>query len=344
MSAHPFTGRYPSARPRRLRGSAWVRALTAQTRLAPADLIQAVILREADAPAGPVPAMPGVARATPEEAVEAARAARDAGLPALALFPHTGPDARDETGTQALDEGNLMCRAARAIKAAVPDIGLIGDVALDPYTSHGHDGLMRDGVILNDETVAVLAKQALVLADAGFDVLAPSDMMDGRVGAIRAALDEASRQDRMILSYAVKYASAFYGPYRDAIGSRGVLTGDKRTYQMDPANAGEGLREAALDVAEGADMLMVKPGLPYLDVLARVKDAFGLPTVAFQVSGEYAMLACAAEAGAFDRRAAGLEALMAFKRAGADAVISYYATEAAGWLAGDADPPRNRGL
>ena len=337
MSAHPYAGRYPSARPRRLRGAPWVRALTAESRLAPADLIQAVILREPDAPAGPVPAMPGVVRVTPEEAVGVARDAERLGLPALALFPHTGREARDEAGTQALSDDNLMCRAARAIKRAVPGIGLIADVALDPYTDHGHDGLLRDGEVANDETVAVLAKQAVVLARAGYDTLAPSDMMDGRVGAIRAALDEAGFEDRLILSYAVKYASAFYGPYRDAIGSRGVLQGDKRTYQMDPANADEGLREAALDVAEGADMLMVKPGLPYLDVLARVKAAFGMPTVAFQVSGEYAMLACAAEAGAFDRREAMLEALTCFKRAGADAVISYYAAEAAEWIAA---PPR----
>ena len=333
MSAHPYTGRYPSARPRRLRGAEWVRALTAETRLAPSDLIQAVILREPDAPAGPVPAMPGIVRVTPREAVGVARDAARLGLPALALFPHTGPDARDDEGSQALSDDNLMCRAAREIKEAVPGIGLIGDVALDPYTSHGHDGLLRDGSIANDETVSVLTKQAVVLARAGFDTLAPSDMMDGRVGAIRAALDEAGYEDRLILSYAVKYASVFYGPYRDAIGSRGVLQGDKRAYQMDPANAEEGLREAGLDVAEGADMLMVKPGLPYIDVLARVKDAFGLPTVAFQVSGEYAMLACAAQTGAFDREAAMLEALACFKRAGADAVISYYATEAAGWLA-----------
>ena len=333
MSAHHYTGRYPSARPRRLRGAAWARDLVAETRLSPADLVQAVILREEDAPAGPVPAMPRVARATPEEAVGIARRAHALGLPALALFPHTGPDARDAAGSAALDEANLMCRAARAIKQAIPQVGLIGDVALDPYTSHGHDGLMEDGGIVNDATVAVLAEQAVVLARAGFDTLAPSDMMDGRVGAIRAALDEAGYADRLILSYAVKYASRFYGPYRDAIGSRGVLRGDKRTYQMDSANTDEALREAALDVAEGADMLMVKPGMPYLDVLSRVKAAFGVPVVAFQVSGEYAMLACAAEGGAFDWRDAAMEALACFKRAGADAVISYYAAEAAGWLA-----------
>ena len=333
MSAHEYTGRYPAARPRRLRAKTWVRSLVAESRLSPADLIQAVILREPEAEAGPVPAMPGVARVTPREAVAVAKEAASLGVPALALFPHTGPEARDERGTAALSDDNLMCRAARAIKEAVPGIGLIADVALDPYTAHGHDGLMADGEVVNDETVEVLAKQAVVLAAAGYDTLAPSDMMDGRVGAIRAALDEAGFEDRLILSYAVKYASRFYGPYRDAIGSRGVLQGDKRTYQMDPANTDEAMREAALDLAEGADMLMVKPGMPYLDVLHRVKAAFGVPTVAFQVSGEYAMLAAAAEAGAFDRREAGLEALACFKRAGADAVISYYATEAAGWLA-----------
>lgn len=305
--------------------------------MAPADLIQAVILREPDADAGPVPAMPGVMRVTPREAVAVAKEAQSLGVPALALFPYTGADQRDEEGTRALADDNLMCRAARMIKEAVPAIGLIGDVALDPYTEHGHDGLVVNGDIVNDDTVAVLAKQAVVLAEAGFDVLAPSDMMDGRVGAIRAALDEAGFEDRAILSYAVKYASRFYGPYRDAIGSRGVLQGDKRTYQMNPANTDEAMREAALDIAEGADMLMVKPGLPYLDVIARVKAAFGVPTVAFQVSGEYAMLACAAEAGAFDYREAGLETLMSFKRAGADAVISYYANRAAGWLAADGD-------
>ena len=333
MSAHEYTGRYPLARPRRLRGAPWVRRLVAETRLSPADLVQAVILREPDAPASPVPAMPGVVRVTPREAVEVARDAAALGVPALALFPYTDASARDAEGTGALSDENLMCRAARAIKRDVPEVGLIGDVALDPYTEHGHDGLLRDGVVVNDETVDVLARQAVVLARAGFDVVAPSDMMDGRVGAIRAGLDEAGFEDRLILSYAVKYASRFYGPYRDAIGSRGVLQGDKRTYQMDPANTDEGLREAAMDLAEGADMLMVKPGMPYLDVLSRVKAAFGVPTVAFQVSGEYAMLACAAEAGAFDRREAGLEALACFKRAGADAVISYYALEAARWLA-----------
>ena len=259
-------------------------------------------------------------------------AARAAGIPALALFPYTETSERDPDGSGASDPDNLMCQAARAIKREVPEIGLIADVALDPYTDHGHDGILRDGVIVNDETVEILVRQGLVLAEAGFDVLAPSDMMDGRIGALRAALDAEGYEDRMLLSYAVKYASKFYGPYRDAIGSRGVLQGDKRTYQMDPRNGAEGLREVTLDLAEGADMVMVKPGLPYLDMVHRVKAAFPVPVAAFQVSGEYAMLACAAEAGAFEFEAAALEALLAFKRAGADMVISYYAIAAAGWL------------
>ena len=334
MLTQPFPGRYPQTRARRLRSAPWIRALVAETRLSPADLIQAVILREEDAPAGPVPAMPGVARMTPDEVADAAPRLAALGLPALALFPHTRPAQRGGDAGLALDPGNLMCRAARAVKARAPEIGLIADVALDPYTDHGHDGLMDEaGRILNDETNTVLARQAVVLAEAGYDTLAPSDMMDGRVGVIRAALDEAGHQDRLIVSYAVKYASRFYGPYRDAIGSRGVLRGDKRTYQMDPANAQEGLREVAMDLAEGADMVMVKPGLPYLDMVTRVKEAFRVPTVAFQVSGEYAMLAAAAEAGAFEMREAGLEALISFKRAGADAVITYYAEDAVRWMA-----------
>jgi porphobilinogen synthase len=306
--------------------------MVAETNLTPANLVQAVILREDDAPAGPIPAMAGVTRSTVEEAVGIARRARDLAVPALALFPYTDASARSPDGAAALDADNLMARAARALKREVPELGLIGDVALDPYTDHGHDGLLRDGVIVNDETVGILSEQAVVLAEAGFDVVAPSDMMDGRVGAIRAALDRSGFEDRLILSYAVKYASRFYGPYRDAIGSRGVLQGDKRTYQMDPRNAAEGLREVTLDLAEGADMVMVKPGLPYLDMIARVKQAFPVPVAAFQVSGEYAMLRCAADQGAFEFEAAALEALTGFRRAGADLVISYYALDAASWL------------
>lgn len=332
MSQSSFPGRFPSTRLRRLRGTPWIRDLTAETTLRPEHLIQAVILREDDTPAGPIPAMSGIERSTVEESVETAMMARDAGVKALALFPHTGPRDRDSDGTAALDPENLMCRAARAIKDSVPEIGLIGDVALDPYTDHGHDGLLRDGEIVNDGTVAVLTEQATVLAAAGYDVVAPSDMMDGRIGALRHKLDHEGFADRLILSYAVKYASKFYGPYRDAIGSRGVLQGDKRTYQMDPRNSEEGMREVALDLAEGADMVMVKPGLPYLDMIRRTKDEFGVPVAAFQVSGEYAMLRCAADEGAFDFEDAALEALRCFRRAGTDMIISYYATDAARWI------------
>ncbi|MGV6819137.1 MAG: porphobilinogen synthase [Parvularcula sp.] len=332
MIASNFPGRYPATRLRRLRHAPWVREMVAEARLAPQNLIQAVILRDDTAEAGPIPAMEGVHRLTVEEAVVAAQHAAGLGIPALALFPYTTPADRSADAAHALAPDNLMARAARTIKAAVPEIGLIGDVALDPYTDHGHDGLLKDGVILNDATVDVLRQQAAVLAAAGFDVLAPSDMMDGRVGAIREILDADGFEDRLILSYAVKYASRFYGPYRDAIGSRGVLQGDKRTYQMDPRNAAEGLREVELDLAEGADMVMVKPGLPYLDMVTRVKDRFSVPVTAFQVSGEYAMLRAASAAGAFDFKEAALEALVAFRRAGADTIISYYASDAAEWL------------
>ncbi len=304
-----------------------------ENRLAASDFIQAVILREEDDPAE-IRAMRGVTRSTVAEAVELARRAKGLGVPALALFPYTAAADRDAEGSGAFAADNLMGRAGRAIKEAVPDMLLIGDVALDPYTDHGHDGLMDDaGRILNDETVEALCRQALTLAKVGYDIVAPSDMMDGRVGALRQALDAQGREEVLILSYAVKYASRFYGPYRDAVGSGGALRGDKKTYQMDPGNAEEGLREAALDVAEGADLLMVKPGLPYLDMIRRVKDAFGLPTVAFQVSGEYAMLRAAADQGAFDFTPALLENLMCFRRAGADAVITYAAIDAAEALA-----------
>jgi porphobilinogen synthase len=259
---------------------------------------------------------------------EAERAARLA-IPCLALFPYTDPALRDADGTEALNADNLVCRAIRAIKQAVPEIGILCDVALDPYTSHGHDGLMRDGVIVNDETVAVLVKQALVEAEAGCDIIAPSDMMDGRVGAIRSALDAAGFIDVQIMAYAAKYASAFYGPFRDAIGSNATLTGDKRTYQMDPANTHEALREVELDIAEGADMVMVKPGMPYLDIVRRVKDAFGMPTFAYQVSGEYAMIMAAARNGWLDGDKAMMESLLAFKRAGADGVLTYFAARVA---------------
>jgi porphobilinogen synthase len=275
-------------------------------------------------------AMPGVKRYAIDRLAEAVGKAAELGVPAVALFPYTDPAKKDADGTYATDPGNLMCRAVRALKAAHPAIGVICDVALDPYTSHGHDGLLRDGTIVNDATVEVLVRQALALADAGCDVIAPSDMMDGRVGAIRQALDARGLQDVMIMSYAAKYASGFYGPFRDAIGSTGNLGGaSKSTYQMDPANGDEAIREVALDLAEGADMVMVKPGMPYLDIVRRVKDAFAVPTYAYQVSGEYSMIRAAAERGWIDGTRAMMESLLCFKRAGADGVLSYFAVEAA---------------
>jgi porphobilinogen synthase len=277
--------------------------------------------------------MPGVVRYSVDAALRAAETAMKLRIPALALFPNTDPRLRDEAGSEALNPDNLVCRALVAIKREFPDLGLAADVALDPYTSHGHDGLLADGRILNDETVAVLVDQAKVLAAAGADVVAPSDRMEGRVGAIRNALDAAGYIDTQILSYAAKYASCFYGPFRDAVGSSATLHGDKRTYQMDPANGDEALREAALDIDQGADMLMVKPGLPYLDVLWRVKEAFGLPTLVYQVSGEYAMIEAAAQNGWLDGEKAMMESLMAFKRAGADAILTYFAPRAAERLA-----------
>jgi porphobilinogen synthase len=273
--------------------------------------------------------MPGVERLPIADLVREAERAAKLAIPCLALFPYTDPKLRDDAGSEALNRDNLVCRAIRAIKKEVPEIGVLCDVALDPYTSHGHDGLLRDGVIVNDETVAVLVKQALVEAEAGCDIIAPSDMMDGRVGAIRRALDQAGFVDVQIMSYAAKYASAFYGPFRDAVGSNATLIGDKRTYQMDPANSDEALREVALDIDEGADMIMVKPGLPYLDVLARVKETFGMPTFAYQVSGEYAMIMAAAQNGWIDGEKAMLESLIAFKRAGADGVLTYFAPRVA---------------
>ncbi|MGA6974912.1 MAG: porphobilinogen synthase, partial [Pseudolabrys sp.] len=247
----------------------------------------------------------------------------------IALFPYTNPGLRDDTGSEALNPDNLICRAIRAIKKEVPEVGILCDVALDPFTSHGHDGLLRDGIILNDETVALLVKQAVVQAEAGCDIIAPSDMMDGRIGAIRKALDAANFTDVSIMSYAAKYASAFYGPFRDAVGSSKTLTGDKRTYQMDPANTDEALREVALDIQEGADMIMVKPGLPYLDIVQRVKDTFSMPTFAYQVSGEYAMIMAAAQNGWVDGERAMMESLVAFKRAGCDGVLTYFAPRVA---------------
>jgi porphobilinogen synthase len=327
---HRYTGRFPLARPRRNRRDEWTRRLVAEHTLTAGDLIWPIFIREGVDAAEPVASMPGVERLTIDRAVRAAEEAVTLGIPAIALFPVTPPELKDEDGTESGNPQNLMCRAARAIKAAVGNaLGLIGDVALDPYTSHGHDGVIRDGYVANDETVAILCRQALVQAEAGIDVIAPSDMMDGRVGAIRAALDQAGLIHTRIMSYAAKYASAFYGPFRDAVGSGSVLKGDKKTYQMDPANTDEALREVAMDIAEGADMVMVKPGLPYLDVVRRVKDAFAMPTFAYQVSGEYAMIAAAARNGWIDGERAMMESLLAFKRAGADGVLTYFAPSAA---------------
>ncbi|WP_019016204.1 porphobilinogen synthase [Elioraea tepidiphila] len=325
-----YTGRFPTARPRRNRRDDWTRRLVAEHTLTADDLIWPIFIREGVDASEPVASMPGVERLTIDRAVRAAEEAVALGIPAIALFPVTPSELKDEDGTESGNPQNLMCRAARAIKAAVGGaIGLVGDVALDPYTSHGHDGVIRDGYVANDESVAILCKQALVQAEAGIDVIAPSDMMDGRVGAIRATLDQAGLIHIRIMSYAAKYASAFYGPFRDAVGSGGALKGDKKTYQMDPANTDEALREVAMDIAEGADMVMVKPGMPYLDVVRRVKDAFGMPTFAYQVSGEYAMIAGAARNGWLDGERAMMESLLAFKRAGADGVLTYFAPAAA---------------
>jgi len=314
---------------RRNRKSDWSRRLVRENTLTVDDLIWPIFVREGEKVREAVPSMPGVERLSVDEVVRAAEQAARLGIPALALFPNTDPDLRDATGSEAQNGNNLVCRALRAIKAAVPNIGIVTDVALDPYTSHGHDGLLEGERILNDATVALLVRQAIVQAEAGADVIAPSDMMDGRVAAIRAGLDAAGFEDVQIMSYAAKYASAFYGPFRDAIGTAKTLSGDKRTYQMDPANGLEALREAALDVEEGADMLMVKPGLPYLDIVYRLKEAFGMPTYAYQVSGEYAMIEGAARNGWVDGDRTMLESLMAFKRAGADGVLTYFAPRVA---------------
>ncbi|MCE2933928.1 MAG: porphobilinogen synthase [Hyphomicrobiales bacterium] len=318
---------------RRARKAEWARKLMRENRLTVEDLIWPVFITEGTGVTEAIATMPGVNRYSVDQAVEQAREAASLGIPALALFPNTPSHLRDETGSEALNPDNLICRAIRAIKAAVPEIGIITDVALDPYTSHGHDGLVAEGRILNDETVAVLVRQALIQADAGADVIAPSDMMDGRVAAIREALDAAGFADVSIMAYAAKYASAFYGPFRDAVGSSGTLKGDKKTYQMDPANAAEALREVELDLAEGADYVMVKPGMPYLDIITRVKEHFGVPTFAYQVSGEYAMIMAAAERGMLDGEKAMLETLLAFKRAGCDGILTYFAPRAARLLA-----------
>ena len=319
-------------RPRRNRKAEWTRRLVRETVLTCDDLIWPIFLVEGSNRREPVRSMPGVERVSVDVAVREALRAAALSIPAIALFPYTESELRDATGSEALNDRNLVCRACRAIKAEAPQIGLVTDVALDPYTSHGHDGLIRGEQILNDETVEVLVAQALNQARAGADVIAPSDMMDGRVAAIRAGLDAAGLQDIQIMAYSAKYASAFYGPFRDAIGTSSVLVGDKRTYQMDPANSNEALREVAQDLEEGADMIMVKPGLPYLDIVRRVKDTFGVPTYAYQVSGEYAMIMAAAQNGWIDGDRAMIESLVAFKRAGADGVLTYFAPEVAARL------------
>jgi len=312
-------------RMRRNRRAEWARRMVREHVLTTDDLVWPLFVMDGDNVRTPVLSMPGVERLSVDQVVrEAGRAAKLA-IPCIALFPHTDPKLRDETGGEALNPDNLVCRAIRAIKKEVPEVGILCDVALDPFTSHGHDGLLRDGVILNDETVAVLVKQALVQAEAGCDIIAPSDMMDGRVGAIRKALDAANFTDVSIMSYAAKYASAFYDPFRDAVGTAKTLIGDKRTYQMDPGNSDEALREVALDIKEGADMIMVKPGLPYLDIVQRVKETFGMPTFAYQVSGEYAMIMAAAHSGWLDGERAMIESVTAFKRAGCDGVLTYFA-------------------
>ena len=317
-------------RMRRNRRNEWARRLVRENVVTANDLIWPIFIMDGDNARFAIPSMPGVERLSIDQAVREAERAAKLAIPCIALFPFTDPSLRDATGSEALNDNNLVCRAIRAIKKEVPDIGILCDVALDPFTSHGHDGLLRDdGVIMNDETVAVLVKQALVQAQAGCDIIAPSDMMDGRVGAIRRTLDAANLTDVSIMAYAAKYASAFYGPFRDAVGSSKTLHGDKRTYQMDPGNTNEALREVALDIEEGADMIMVKPGLPYLDIVARVKETFGMPTFAYQVSGEYAMIMAAANNGWLDGERAMMESLTSFKRAGCDGILTYFAPRVA---------------
>lgn len=326
-----FHGRYPTTRMRRNRQSSWSRNLVCENELSVNDLIWPVFIQEGENLREPVPSMPGVDRVSIDLLVAAVGEAKALGIPAVALFPATDPSRKTPEADEAFNSDNLVCRAVRAIKAEHGGaIGIVCDVALDPYSSHGQDGLVRDGYVVNDETVEALCRQAIVQAEAGCDVIAPSDMMDGRIGAIRRELDRAGHTRVQIMSYAAKYASAFYGPFRDAVGSSASLgSGDKKTYQMDPANSDEALREVALDLGEGADMVMIKPGMPYLDIVRRVKETFGAPTFAYQVSGEYAMISATAERGWLDRERTMMESLMAFKRAGADGVLTYFAVDAA---------------
>jgi porphobilinogen synthase len=321
----PLAAPFPLGRPRRLRRSPWIRDLVAETRLTASDLIWPIFVREGEDLVEPVASLPGVERLSIDRAVRAAEEAAGLGIPCVALFPYTEASDKNPEATEAWNPDNLVNRATRAIKAAVPQIGVMLDVALDPYNSEGHDGLVRGGEIVNDETLVALQRMALAQAEAGADILGPSDMMDGRVGVLRQALHDADFPDVAILSYAAKYASCFYGPFRDAVGSGGALRGDKKTYPMDPANRAEALRETALDLAEGADMVMVKPGMPYLDICAAVKAEFGVPTFAYQVSGEYAMIQAAAQNGWIDGERAMMESLIAFKRAGADGILTYFA-------------------
>ncbi|MDP5327827.1 MAG: porphobilinogen synthase [Paracoccaceae bacterium] len=330
----PTQAPFPSTRLRRMRASAALRDLAQENRLGVQDLIWPIFIRDGDNSEDPVTSMPGVSRMTIDRAVRAAERAANLGIPALCLFPYTDAALKTPECAEAWNPDNLSNRAIRAIKAAVPEIAVMTDVALDPYNSNGHDGLVRDGVILNDETVAALVRMALAQAEAGADILGPSDMMDGRIGAMRAALESAGFQNTTILSYAAKYASAFYGPFRDAVGASGALKGDKKTYQMNPGNSNEALRLIERDLREGADMVMVKPGMPYLDICRRVKDSFGVPTYAYQVSGEYAMIRGAANNGWINGEAVMMESLLCFKRAGCDGILTYFAPEAATLLGG----------
>jgi porphobilinogen synthase len=330
-----FTGRFPTRRPRRLRRDDFARRLVREHRLSPDDFIYPVFVLDGRQREEPVASLPGVSRKSIDRLLHEAEAAVSLGIPAIALFPVIAPELKTDDASQAWHAEGLVPRTVRALKERFPDLGVITDIALDPYTSHGQDGLIdANGYVMNDETVVALVKQALSHAEAGVDIVAPSDMMDGRVGALREALDGAGLQRTRILAYSAKYASSFYGPFRDAVGSaRNLAGGDKYTYQMDPANSDEALWETFLDIEEGADIVMVKPGLPYLDIVRRVKDTFGLPTAVYQVSGEYAMLKAAAANGWLDERSCALEALLAMKRAGADAILTYFALDAARWLA-----------
>lgn len=326
MSTYPFT------RLRRTRGSSWSRSLVSENEVLRKDLIWTIIVSDSKTKRTSIPSMPGIDRVNLDEIVSEAKKATDLGIPAIALFPNINPKNKTECASEALNPNGLIPQAIQAIKASTPNLGIIVDVALDPYTSHGHDGLMEGNKILNDASIEILAESANILGNAGADIVAPSDMMDGRVVAIRDSLEKAHLCDVMIMSYAAKYASSFYGPYRDAIGTSLSLVGDKRTYQMDPANSDEALREVEQDILEGADMIMIKPGMPYLDIIKRIKDEFRMPTYAFQVSGEYSMLKAVSQNGWLDEKKIVMESLLSFKRAGCDGIFTYFAPEAAKWL------------